>query len=500
MTACFGAIVSAAGHAGETSTRYFTIRVVDEQTERGVPLVELKTVNNVAWWTDSAGRVAFDEPGLMGQETFFHVSSPGYEYPKDFFGNRGVKLRPVPGGRAEVKLKRVQIAERLYRITGQGIYRDSVLAGERVPLTQPLLNAEVLGQDTVIATPYRGKIYWFWGDTERASYPLGNFGASGATSELPGKGGLDPADGVNLTYFTNETGFSKPMCPDAQFGKGLKWIEGLMTLNVDGRERLLARVAAGAGLNSTRDWRLAMFNDEKEIFESIARWDIQDTHDSSHSFRLRVDGVEYLYLYPNYRVRAELSALRDLNKYEAFTCVAGDGKLGANTQIERDEPSGRHASGRARYTWKAGADRLHSGRLRELVRAGRLQPSECWLALRDVETGEAVEGGRGSVSWNEYRRRWVMIHSGKPGEVWYSEADAPTGPWVHARRVATHGRYNFYNPTQHPFFDRDGGRVIYFEGTYTATFSGAPAKTPRYEYNQIMYRLALDDPRLALPR
>ncbi len=41
-----------------------------------------------------------------------------------------------------------------------------------------------------------------------------------------------------------------------------------------------------------------------------------------------------------------------------------------------------------------------------------------------------------------------------------------------------------------------GGRLIYFEGTYTQTFSGNPVATPRYDYNQIMYRLDLADPRL----
>src|SRR2546426_2149668 len=92
-----------------------------------------------------------------------------------------------------------------------------------------------------------------------------------------------------------------------------------------------------------------------------------------------------------------------------------------------------------------------------------------------------------------------MIASGKAGEVWFSEADTPTGPWVYARLVAEHGRYNFYNPTQHQFFDQDGGRLIYFEGTYTDSFSGAKEKTPRYDYNQIMYRLSLDDVRLGLP-
>jgi len=49
---------------------------------------------------------------------------------------------------------------------------------------------------------------------------------------------------------------------------------------------------------------------------------------------------------------------------------------------------------------------------------------------------------------------------------------------------------------QHSFFDQEGGRIIYFEGTYTASFSGARELTPRYDYNQILYRLRLDDPRL----
>ena len=66
------------------------------------------------------------------------------------------------------------------------------------------------------------------------------------------------------------------------------------------------------------------------------------------------------------------------------------------------------------------------------------------------------------------------------GEVWYAEADTPVGPWVYAVKVVTHDRYSFYNPKQHPMFDKDKGRFIYFEGTYTHIFSGNPQTTPRY--------------------
>ena len=64
------------------------------------------------------------------------------------------------------------------------------------------------------------------------------------------------------------------------------------------------------------------------------------------------------------------------------------------------------------------------------------------------------------------------------------------------KTVVTHDRYSFYNPAHHPFFDQKGGRIIYFEGTYTAEFSGNDSPTPRYDYNQVMYRLDLGDPRL----
>ena len=52
--------------------------------------------------------------------------------------------------------------------------------------------------------------------------------------------------------------------------------------------------------------------------------------------------------------------------------------------------------------------------------------------------------------------------------------------------------------SQHAFFDQEGGRYVYFEGTYTNMFSGNPCQTPRYEYNQIMYRLDLADERLKM--
>ena len=126
----------ASGAAPQASDpgRYFAIEVVDEQTGRGVPMVELQTTYGGRYYTDSAGLIAFDEPGLMGRRVFFGVAAHGYELAKDGFGIRGVVLEPKPGGSAKLKIRRLNIAERLYRITGYGVYRDSVLLGRKRPV------------------------------------------------------------------------------------------------------------------------------------------------------------------------------------------------------------------------------------------------------------------------------------------------------------------------------------------------------------------------------
>jgi hypothetical protein len=132
-----------------------------------VPLVELRTTSQTLHVTDSSGIAAFFEPGLMDQTVFFFIRSHGYEFPKDGFGFQGKALKTERGGKAEVKLKRLNIAERLYRVTGEGIYRDSIPTGEPAPIKRPLLNGLVTGSDSVVNAVYRGKIYWFWGDTNR---------------------------------------------------------------------------------------------------------------------------------------------------------------------------------------------------------------------------------------------------------------------------------------------------------------------------------------------
>ena len=395
----------------------FEIDVVDAATGRGVPLVELETMDNRLYVTDSAGRVAFDEAGQMGVPVWFSMRSHGYEFPTDGFGMTGMRFTPRLGEKAVVKAKRLNIAERVVRLTGQGIYRDTVLLGEKPPLAEPLTNGGVVGQDSVQTAIYKGRIFWLWGDTMRMAYPLGNFRTACAWSELPSKGGLPPSKGADLHYYVGKDGFAKEMCP-LEKEEGVVWLFGLCV-----------------------------------------------------------------------RVPARLEDVLDPASYEAWTCA---GKL-----VPRRKPNGA-----LDFAWRKDAPPIESQEEAKWLKLGVIKPEECRVLPEDATTKERVALHEGSVCWNEHRKRWVLIavqQFGKPsflGEVWYAESAAPTGPWKRAVKILTHDKYSFYNPSQHAFFDEDGGRTIYFEGTYSHTFSGRELRTPQYDYNQILYRLDLADPRL----
>lgn len=491
---------------GAADLPYFGIEVVDEETHRGVPMVELQTTSNIRLYTDSNGLIAFYEPGLMKRKVWFEVSSHGYEFAPDGFGLRGVTLETKPGAMARLKIKRINIAERLYRITGEGIYRDTILLGRGAPITEPLLNAAVTGQDGILTAIYRNKLYWFYGDTSRLSYGLGNFAMSGATTELPGK--IDPAVGFDLKYFLDPDGFAKRMAPLQ--GEGVVWLAGLVVLpDPTGRERMLAWFQRRRGLGDVLENGFMVYNDEKEVFEKTKDVTIDPPLiPQGYPFPVKTADGPYICFtvpYPALRVRADWASYPDLGSYEGYTCLKpGTGYAGTNhTQLERG------ADGKLIWAWKKATPALKPQEQEELISDGLMKPDETPFRLRDPDTGKVVLLNSSSCFWNEYRRRYVMIAcevlgATVLGEIWYSEADHPEGPWMHARKIITHANkkgdaHDFYNPTQHPFFDQKGGRLIYLEGSYVNTFSGNPHPTPYYEYNQIMYRLDLDDPRLKLP-
>lgn len=433
---------------------WFQIRIVDQDTGRGVPLVELRTTNKISCWTDSNGIVAWNEPGLMDRPVYFTIQSPGYSFP-----GGGKTIDVSRGGAVELKIRRDTVAERLYRMTGQGIYRDSLLTGYPVPIREPALNGGVMGLDTVRTAIYRGRIFWLWGDTDRPNGPLGNFNTTSATSDLSD----DPSRGINLVYFTRPDGFVKPMIP---WTKGMTWMHSLMALrDPAGAERLVAHWELMRDLGKVERAGLAVFNDAKQEFDPLVEFprSLRPVGVHGNTFRVRSGGRDYFYFsgldsMPVRRVPAEWGAAQKIGAYEAFV-----------------EQNGR-------YAWKRVA-----------------APAKQAVLFLDADTGAQVPIHCDAVTWNAWRKRWIAMLQRNSGEVWYAEADTPTGPWAYAARAAEHGNYTFYWPVSHPFFDREGGRVIYFEGTYTSAFSSAPVKTPRYDYNQMVYRMALDDARLFLP-
>ena len=340
---------------------YFGIQVVDADTGRGVPLVELRTTYKQRYYTDSNGYVAFLEPGLAGKEVWFNVSSWGYEGPQGPFDSRGVALKIEPGKIETIRVKRTQIAERLYRQTGYGIYRDTVLLGKKAPIPEPTINGRVAGSDTVQTAVYKGKMRWFWQDTDRLAFFLGNFSMTGATSPPPDK--LDADKGIAFDYFTEKPGgFAKHMAEVDQGGASRPvWVDGLMVVKDDaGRERLLARYAAANKDFSVAQAGLMLYDDDADVLKELKRIDnYKQTrlYPGGHPFRARVGGVDYYYVTDpraSVRVRADFKSASDLSAYEGFTCLKPD----SPSDPERAEVD-RDGAGKLRWSWRRGVEPLN---------------------------------------------------------------------------------------------------------------------------------------------
>lgn len=468
----------------QAAEKPFGIQVVDQETGRGIPLIELRTVNDQRFITDNAGWIAFYEPGLMEREVWFYLSwSPGYSKEKDGFGFTGVRLTPHASETATVKLKRGNIAERLARTTGQGLFRDSELLGLPHPL--PNLNpAGVMGQDSVQATPYQGKIFWLWGDTNVPQYPLGNFQTTGALTPSA----LKPEEGIAFAYFMEA---EKPrqlrhMMPLRE--PGAVWLFGLLTVaDEQGKEVLIAHYGRHKSLAKVEEQGIARFSDEHGVFERVVPLGTQEMWRYPHANAFRVHREEGDFFYfadpvANVRVPATLQDVLTPARYEALVY----------------DEAGR--------TWRWQREKPPTSQSEEavLLQNGRMPPHLARYALQDATSGRRVNLHNGSIAWNEWRKKFVLIglqtgtrEDPSPlGEVWYAEADDPSGPWLKTVKVASHPRYSYYNPVHHSFLDAEGGRIIYFEGTYSLEFSGNPVAPARYDYNEVMYRLDLADKRL----
>ena len=478
----------------------FVIQVVDEATNRPVPLVEISTVHQVTHITDNHGITAWNEPELAGEEVYFQVKSHGYEIQADGFGFKGRKEKVVSGGRVQWKLKRTQIAERLYRITGAGRLAESQSAG-LISADDPnaITRARVIGQDSVQMTPYKNELHWLWGDTSRLSYPLGNFHSPSARSSIPGPERWNPESSIPIRYFTDKTtGFAAETC--RMKGDGPTWASAMTTVrDSDGNEKLVCWYAKIKPPLETYQRGVAVWNDQKNVFESLVTFGPQPIGppDGSHDLKLSENGQEWIYFadpFPYCRVKATLADYSDPEKYEYWTCVKSGPKPGTEA-IDRD------MAGKLQFQWRRKSKAWDQKTQQEWIGKKQIQIEECPIQLKS-KTGESITTARGTVSWNKYRKKWLMVFGqiyGKPsllGEIWIAESEDKLGPWKNAIKILTHDKYSFYNVAHHAELDSGDGRTIYLEGTYTTLFSGHEHPTPRYDYNQMLYRLDLSDPRL----
>ncbi len=428
------------------------IEVVEKGSGWPVPLVELRTTHQVRLVTDNAGLLALDQPELMNREVWFDCLSPGYEVPADGFGFHGLRLRPEPGKTLRVEVIRTSVAKRLGRLTGAGIFAESEKLGGDLDWPE----SGVFGCDSVQNAVHRGKLFWAWGDTTMPHYPLGIFHMSSATTSVRPLESFEPPTRLTFDYFTNSKGVP---CGVAEMpGSGPTWLSGYVSLpDAGGVPRLVATYVKIKPPLEAYETGLCVWNDSTSRFEQ-------------------------------HRV--------------LWTKSEGAAK-------EPPAPSGHPAF------WKdpQGKEWVLFGNPLPTLRCPATfeawQDSSVWEVLRPQESlvsahdGKPVKPHSGSIAWNAFRKRWVTVlmeSFGRPsmlGEIWYAEADQPTGPWGKAVKVLSHDNYSFYNPRLHPEITPEGSPILLFEGTYTIFLIKAPRPTPRYDYNQILYRLDLDDPKLA---
>ncbi len=439
-----GLLVSAAFARAVTPCR---IEVVEQGTGWPVPLVELRTTSDVRFVTDNAGLVAFDLPECMGRETWLGVEGHGYELPADGFGNRGVRFVPMPGGTKRIEIKRINVARRLGRLTGAGICGESQKLGERLDWQE----SGVVGSDTVQTAPYHGRMFWAWGDTGIFAYPLGIFNASGATTPLRPISSFEPPLALPYEYFRNAKG--TPRGVEDIPHSGPVWVSAMVTLpDHDGGEHLVCRYA-----------KIRAPLEEAEI--GLAEWD-----DASASFR----GLSVLWTKAGGAMKPPIPT-----GHAAFW----------------QDPEGKKW-----VYFGEGLPRLRCpATYEDWKNPARWETVKSPDHLVSAASGESVAIASGAAVWNAWRRRWVAVVQQKGGkaspmgEAWYAEADQPAGPWGPAVRVLTHHNYTFYNLCLHPELTPKDSPMLLFEGTYTAEFSNHPVPTPRYNYNQVLYRLDLDN-------
>ncbi len=434
----------------EDRAKPFKIEIVDDENEQPIPLIELRTTSELRWVSDNAGVVAIDAPELFDREVWFGIQGHGYRFKEDGFGYRGLRVTPKHGGASKVRLHREMIAQRIGRLTGSGLLAESQKLGEHPDYRE----SGVTGCDSVVTTAWKGKRFWLWGDTKVFRYPLGVFNTLGATTELKPFDVSSQPIKPTFQYFRKEDGMVRGIANIP--AKGPVWLSGLVSLRDSlGTEHLVASYVVVKEFLTVVERGLCEWNSERESFEPmLIVWKLDETAERQPEAVLIPDGHVVRY---------------------------------------RDE---------ANQNWLLFANPLPRVKLHDSYEAWK--DPKAWHSIDVPKTLQTKEGAtlqvhQGAMAWSDYRSSWFTIFtqsagdSSYLGEVWFAESDSPFGPWTNLIKIVTHNNYTFYNPCIHADWTEPGSSAVYFEGTYTAEFAKHPEKTPRYDYNQILYRLDLNE-------
>lgn len=429
------------------------IRIIDQSNGWPVPLVELETTHHVRFVSDNAGIIAFDLPELMNTPTWFHVRGHGYSVKKDRFGYAGVRLVPKSGETLTIQVRRSLAAKRLGRITGGGLFAESQKLGDEVDWKEQ----GILGCDSVQNAEHNGLLFWGWGDTVLPSYPLGRFHMIGATTPLQPLASIEPPIRLRYDYISDAKDIPRNVAKMP--GEGPTWLGGYVSLaDRKGKKHLVATYAKIRPPLTEYEKGLCVWNEQTREFERRkVVWTRTAADRQSpvmpHGHPIFWDddaGKPWVLFGDPFPTIKCPATFEDWSDPDRWSLVKPQSSVPTRPGSSPDQPA-------------------------------------------------EVTPHRGAIAWSEFLHKWVAVFtqlhgdSSSLGEIWFAESDSPLGPWKDAIKIVTHDSYSFYNPKWHVEFTPKESPTLLFEATYTRTFSKTGSPTPRHDYNQVLYRLDLDD-------
>jgi hypothetical protein len=342
--------------------------------------------------------------------------------------------------------------------------------------------------DSIQTVEVNGTRTVFYGDTNWSGYPLGNFKTTNGTvitNRLP-----LPNCPYQISCRIDKRGNASASFSNPSRTPGVIWISGVVRIGND----VVGYANHRRSLEDQLDHGFVRWNPKTNLFEDFVSIPAKSwKHLDSHPVLISNQNAKYVtfgHAIPNFRVPADVDAVRSGDGFETFTCLLPNGV------VDRSE------NGRSIWRWRKDGTPIDAVLEQDLISNGKLALTDCRFIQREWKTTRIVIPHRGTVRWNQYLNKWVLIFTAinEPGsnlgEVFISASDSLYGPWSDCIKIVTHPRYSYYNPIHHDWLDQDHGRVITIEGTYTLTFSGYTVPTPGYEYNQLAYQLDLSDERL----